>query len=872
MKQDHTTGPPRRLYAALRFFIRRDMKLFVLGDFEEEYHEIAEARGQKAADRWFRIHLFRSLPRIVTDTAVWRMEMLSNYLVVALRNIKRQKVFSLINVLGLSLALTVFVWIFLFIKDEFSFDRFHTNRDSIYSIVKTDHHFENMRRKIYAIAGPAVKEYFPGVKHSVRFTHADAIVRHEDKLFQEGCDFADADFFRMFSFRLLRGDAEHVLEKESGVVLTRSLAEKYFGTQDPMGETLTVSLGQEQKDFVVSGVAEDVPDNSSIRFEMIMNMDVLTRLYGPPEWDNWEDWTLVNTFVRLDDGVSPDVIEDRMPAFLEQYYGPYIEDRKSRGSWNEDGPTLTLWLQSLKDIHLHSRGIEGSEVNRLNVSYLLAGIGLLILLIACINFTNLSIGRASTRTVEIGMRKILGAQRKNLTRQFWSESVLLVFIAMCLALAAGTVMLPLFNRLSGKNFLESHVLNVSNLGLMAVCAVLLGVIAGLYPGAVLSRIQPVTIFRGGMKLGGKNLLIRMLIVAQFTASIILVISTLTLSRQVKYIFSKDLGYERGGVVVIRTLERRSFDINAQIFNVMESEAANLPHILNVSGCVFPLSSEIGSLKLTYNDRRLDCNFTSVHYNFFDTMGIRFLAGGDFPRPFPSDSDPVIVTESFVKAYGIEEPVGTSIFEGTTIVGVVEDIHFWNLKRKIMPTVIVFDQRGGPRNLLVRVDTSDMSRAVSSLERIWKKAQPDKPFVYTFEDTLFQEKYAEEKRWSGIVFFSSFFALLISCMGLVGITTLAIGRRIKEVGIRRVLGASVLRISSLLTWEFLILVAAGNLIAWPLGYYFMRRWLEGYAYRATIDLSIFLLAGFLTLIISVATIGILVYRAASANPVKSLRYE
>jgi putative ABC transport system permease protein len=618
-------------------------------------------------------------------------------------------------------------------------------------------------------------------------------------------------------------------------------------------------------------VAEDVPSNSFLRFEMLMNMDELTRIYGPPEWGN-RNWTLVYTFVQLEDGVSPGVIEYRLPAFLEHHYGPYIEDRKSRGSWNEEGPTLTLWLQKLKDIHLRSQGIEGYEGNRLTVSFLLGGIGLLILFIACINFTNLSIGRASTRTVEIGMRKILGAQRMNLIRQFWSESILLVFISMCMGVAAGTLMLPLFNRLSGKNILESDVLTASNLALMAAVTVILGLLAGLYPGAVLSRIQPVKIFRGSLRLGGKNLLTRLLIVAQFSASIFLVISTLTLSRQVKYIFTKDLGYDRGGVVVINTLERRNFAVNEQIFNVFESEAANLPHINEVSGCIFPLSSEIGSLKLTYNDRRLDCNFTSVHYNFFDTMGIRFLAGGDFPRPFPSESNPVIVTESFVRAYEIEDPIGTSIDGETKIVGVVEDIHFWNLKRKIMPTVILFDQRTGPRNLLVRVDASDMSRAVASLDRIWKKAQPDKPFVYTFEETLFQEKYAEEKRWGGIVFFTSLFALLISCMGLSGITTLAISRRIKEVGVRRVLGAPVLKICSLLTSEFLILVAAGNLIAWPLGYYFMRRWLEGYAYRTTIDLGIFLLAGFLTLAISVATIGILVYRAASADPVESLRYE
>ena len=863
--------PPAFLYAILKFFIRRDMKLFVLGDFDEEYLEIAETRGREAADKWYRRHFLRSLPRILMDSAAWRTMMLRNYLTTAFRNMKRQKVFSLINILGLALAFMVCLWIFSFIRDEFSFDRFHKNRDSIYSVIKTDFHFENQRRLIEPNIGPALKEDFPGVKYSVRFTLRDVVARYRHNMFMEQCYYVDPDFFQMFSFELIQGDAGTVFEKENVVVLTESLAGKYFGREDPLGKTLTITIGQVQRDFVVSGVAAEVPSNSFLQFKMLININELVKIYGEPVWGN-RNWTLAYTFVQLENGISPQVIEARLPAFFEQHFELLIAERKSRGSWNEDGPTITLWLQSLKDIHLHSQGIEGPGESQISKSYVLGGIGLLILFIACVNFTNLSIGRASTRTVEIGMRKILGAKRKNLIGQFWIESTLIVYIAMGIGLAAATLLLPLFNRLANKNILESEILTLANLALFAAFAALLGVLAGIYPGMVLSRIQPASIFRGSFRLGGKNFLTRLLVIVQFSVSIFLVIATLVLSKQLKYIHTKDLGYDREGVVVINTFERRDLKINHQIYTVFRTEAESLPHIKEISGCVFPLSSEIGSGKLTFNEKRLDFNFTSVYYNFFNTMGIKMIAGGDFPLQYPEDSELIIVTESFVKAFEIENPVGCLIDEGTRIIGVVEDIHFWNLKQDIKPTIIFLDRRNGPRNLLVRVDTSDMGRAIASLENIWKKAQPNKPFDYSFEDDIFQSKYAEERRWNGIVFFSSFFAILISCLGLFGITVLAVSRRVKEIGIRRIVGAPVSKICRILTTEYLILVAISNLLAWPLGYYIMSKWLHGYAYRTDLDVGIFLLTGALSVAISMGTIGFWVYRAASADPVESLRYE
>jgi putative ABC transport system permease protein len=871
MKKSKELEPPGIPYFFLNMLIRKDMKIFLLGDFDEEYLEIAATSGRRQANIWYWKHFFRSIPKIFVDTVRWRIEMFRNYLIIALRNMKRQKTFSLLNILGLSIALMVCLWIYLFIKDEFSFDHSHKNGDAIYSVVKTDHHFNNMRRYIEVSTGPAIKEFFPEIEYSVRFTHYNVIVRREDRLFQELCDFTDRDFFKMFSFGLIYGNEEYVLDSLGSVVLTESLARKYFGHGDPVGKTLTISFGNIEGDYIVSGVAEDVPSNSFLQFKMLMNIKELNKIYGPDVLAN-RNWSLAYTFIQLKKGISPQTIEERLPTFFEQNFAPLIEERKNRGSWNEEGATITLWLQNLKDIYLHSQGIEGPGESQVSKSYILGAMGLLILFIACINFTNLAIGRASTRTVEIGIRKILGARRRDLIRQFWSESIMIVFFSMLAALTAGLLLLPLFNRLANKNILESDILNVSNLALFGAATVLVGILAGLYPGVILSRIQPVRIIRGVFKFGGKTLLTRLLVIAQFSVAIFLIISTLTLSKQVRYILDKDMGYDREGVVVINTFERRDFEVNEHIFNIFEAEAESLPYIKSVSGCVFPLSSEMGEGKLTFNDKRLDFSFTSVHYNFFATMGIKFVAGTDFPRQLSDESEPIIVTESFVKAFEIENPIGTMIDMNTQIVGVVKDFHFWNLKEKIRPTIITLDRRSGPRNLLVRIDTSDINSAVAGLGSIWKKVQPNKPFDFAFEDDIFQKKYSEERRWSKITFFSSFFAILISCMGLIGITTLATGRRIKEIGIRKVLGASVTKICSLLAREYLLLVAVSNFIAWPLGYFFMSKWLNGYAYRTEIDAGIFILAGLLTLIVSTATIGTLSFKAASTNPVDSLRFE
>ncbi len=855
----------------LNALIRKDMRTFVLGDFDEEYLTIAETSGRRQADMWYWKHFFLSVPKIFLDTARWRIEMFSNYLIIALRNMKKQKMFSLINIFGLSIALMVCLWIFLFIKDEFSFDRFHKNGELIYSVIKTDHHFNNMRRYIEVNTGPALKEFFPEIEYSVRLTPYNVIIRREDKLFQEQCYFADKDFFKMFSFGLIYGDSERVLDSLGSVVLTENLAKKYFGHVDPVGKTLTISFGNMEGDYVVSGVAKNVPTNSFLQFKMLMNIKELNRVFGPDILTN-RNWSLASTFVQLNKGISPQRLEARFPAFFEQNFAPLIEDRKNRGSWNKEGPTITLWLQNLKDIHLHSQGIEGQGESQTTKSYILGGIGLLILFIACINFTNLAIGRASTRTVEIGMRKILGARQKDLIRQFRSESIMIVLMSMIMALTTGLLLLPLFNHLANKNIQETDILTIPNLALFGGASVLVGMLAGLYPGIVLSRFQPVRIIRGAFKLGGRSLLTRLLVVVQFSVAVILVISTLTLSKQVRYILNKNMGYDREGVVVINTFERRNYEATEHIFNVFEAETERLPYIKSVSGCVFPLSAEIGHGKLTFNNKRLDFSFTSVHYNFFDTMGIKFIAGSDFPRQMSEDMEPMVVTESFVNAFEIDNPIGTWLDPGTQIVGVVEDFHFWSLKEKIRPTIILLDRRSGPRNLLVRIDTSNIKIALASLESIWKKVQPNKPFDFTFEDDIFQKKYAGEKRWSNITFFSSFFAILISCMGLIGITTLAASRRIKEIGIRRVLGAPIMKICSLLTREYLLLVAVSNLIAWPLGYYFMSKWLDSYAYRTKIDVGIFILAGLLTLIISTATIGVQAVKAATANPVDSLRYE
>jgi putative ABC transport system permease protein len=870
MRMHDNQGPPR----IFQWFMTRmkdyDRKFSSSGDLCEFYGHISNTQGRRKANYWYLSQILASVLPYLRYSLLWRWIMLKNYFAIAVRNIKKQKVFSVIKILGLSIALAFCVWIYLFIKDEVSYDRFHQNADSIFSVINTDNYYPYTYRHIPNAVGPALKEYFPEIERSVRISGDHAVVKHGNICFREDCYLADRDFFEMFSFHLLQGDRSRVLESEDDIVLTRSTAVKYFPDNDALGKTLTLTFGQKKKDFSVTGIVDDPPPNSTITFGMLIRIENLGFSRGPEALQSWT-WPRNNTYIQLKEGADPASIDARFPAFVSQYFDKVIEERKARGSWNKKGETITFWLQNIKDIYLHSQEVAGNQGSDIKKSYILGGIGLLVLLIACINFINLSLGKSFTRVSEIGVRKILGAGKKNIVRQFLTESIVILSLSMVLAVALAVSFLPFFNRLASKNLSMAGALALHNVLIFIGLAFVVGIFTGLYPGFMLSELGTEKILKGQMKLGGKNHLTKILIAVQFSASVFLIISTLTMAKQIRYITEKELGYKKDGVLIVETLEREGEA--ERIFNLFKQKAENLASVRQISGCAFPLGGPQGEGTLQYNDKKLKFLFTHVSHNYFATMGIKFIEGGDFPQTIPSDVNPIIVNELFVKSFAIEDPIGKKLDPSqrpAQIIGVVEDYHYSDLHHEKEPVIHFYNT--APFNILLSISPQNIARTVEDLRNIWKEIQSEKPFIYSFQDQLLEAHYKEEKRWNAIVLSAAIFVVLITCMGLIGITTIITNRRTKEIGIRRVLGASVMKISRSLCRDFVLSAAVSNGITWPVGFYFMNMWLKNYAYRTNMDIGIFLSAGLLSFVFSLGTIGFLVYKASSSNPVDSLRYE
>lgn len=721
----------------------------IAGDLEEVFHEIGRESGYSKARRWYWRQCVNSFPEYLLYLLSWGIVLFRNYLKTALRNIARQKTHSLVNILGLSLALASCILIYLFIADELSYDRFHEKADAIYAVVcRNEFHDESVVVGTAAM-GPVMEEYFPEIEHAVRMnTMNQATVRYKDKIFNEYPVFTDPTFFNVFSFPLIYGDPETVLLSKNSVVLTRKAAHKYFGNARPIGRTLAMIFGELKKEFIVSGISQDVPENSTIEFDILLNVNNLSDIRGPDYLTGW-GWFDTEIYVLLRESSTPDKINRRFPLFVKQYFQKTLEQMRSSGSWKGEGDVISFSLQNIKSLHLNTvlRGVGAADIKR---SAILAGIAFLILSIACINFINLSIGRASGRAREIGMRKILGAYRKQLIHQFWTESLVLTFLAMLAGLLIAFLFLPVFNQFAVKNLNMDSFLKTINLLVFSIILITVGTVSGSFPALVMSGFHPVEILKGKLKIGRKTLLTKSLIVVQFSLSIFLMIATLTMARQIKSMQQKGLGFDKEGVV--------------------------------------------------------------------------------------------------------------------------EDYHFRSLQHEIKPIILHIDPSYTVSNLLVRISLENTSETIKLLEETWKEIQPDKPFLFSFVDEEIEAAYKRQKRWSAIVRHSSILAVLITCMGIFALTSLTISRRVKEIGIRKVLGAGIIQIANMIYKEFILLVVIANVIAWPAAYYVMRRWLQGFAYRVAMDPGLFFLAGFLTLIVTLATVSYLAVKAALANPVDSLRTE
>jgi putative ABC transport system permease protein len=789
--------------------------------------------------------------------------MIKNYLLVAFRNLWRHRGFSAINILGLTVGLTAFYLIFLYVRFELTYDHFHTKADRIFRIVadiKTPTETRKVDGPAWAV-GPHLPGEFPEVEAAVRISPNDLLVRRGDVHFQETNSlFADSNFFTMFDFPLKYGDPKTALKEPYSIVLSETAAKKYFGDANPVGEhVLLTILGW---NAVITGVMRDLPENTMIQGDMIVSMTTISQKVDSTRDNDWQNYGL-KTYVMLRPGTDYKRFQSRLPAFLEK-----LDGREMRES--QDFPTLVL--EPVKDIHMYSTR-DDNKTGNIGKIYILSAIALFILLIACFNFVNLTTARSTERAKEVGIRKVIGAKRNQLARQFIGESVILCLIAWILTLALSTLLLPMFNSLSGKTLHPGYFLEL--LGL----AMAIGLLAGIYPALVLSSYRPVAVLKGRFTTGSKGTLLRKaLVVAQFTISITLMIGTIVVYAQMTFMRKADLGYNKDQKIIIDT----EGDPNRDAFR---NSLTGLPHIRSVtmSGLIpgkeqFPQAlSRIQNVRGEMQSSNLDVFF--VDFDFIPEYQMKMLAGRAFNKTYGTDTtQAMIVNESALKLFGYTRPdqiLGQKFDQWGrqgTIIGVVKDFHLHSLQEAIQPMTMRIEPQGCYL-VTVNVDAgANIPGILKAIESAWHAAFPVRPFSYYFLDEFFDRQYRNDERFGNIFLDFAVLAILISCMGLLGLASYSTLQRRREIGIRKVLGASTRAIVQLLTTDFVRLVALSFVLATPLAAYFMHHWLEGFAYRTSLTWWMFIIAGLTALIIAMLTVCYQALKAAIANPVKSLRTE
>ncbi len=805
--------------------------------------------------------------------------MLRNYLKIALRNLFRNKIYSFINIFGLSVGIAFCILIYLFVRNEWSYDTFHKNARLIYRAAVFENYSEQQQYFNTVTPFPlaqALEQNFPEVQRCVRIADVSDLVRQGEITFPERYHLVDPDFLEVFSFPLLQGEPESVLRTPNSVVLTEEMSKKYFGIEDPIGKTLSIKFAGGFQDFLITGIARNVPINSSIQFDFLLSFERAKELWGERMRKNWFN-VIPETYVQVQDGVRGMELERKLPSLVKQIMG----ERYKEGAY-------ILRLQPLTTIHLDTSYPSGIEPTSDPAnSYVLAGIALLVLLIACINFMTLSIGRSVSRSREVGVRKVVGAVRSQLMRQFWGEAVLLSFFSLFLGIGTAVLLMPTFNSLANKNLHLAFDVTTFFvlLGLMGV----VGFIAGSYPAGFLSAFKPVEVLKGKERQGNRNFLSHGLVVVQFALSIFLMISTIVMSEQLHFLRGKNLGYNSEQVVVITTNSNPQEGM--RLVELFRNDLGKKTGIIQIAGSIYTFGAGWETVDFHTDDGIFrEFYLNRVDHDFLDTLGIELAAGRNFSKDFPSDlREAVIVNEAFAEEFNWQSPIGERLpgrrFPTHRVIGVVKDFNFESLHDPIRPMMLVLDfttiyqgienhsvSSSRAPKIFVRIKPDNIPQTIALLKDTWEKIAPNVPFNFSFLDDDVDRLYRTEERWGKIVNYSSFFAILIACLGLFGLASLTITRRTKEICIRKVLGSSEAGVIRILCKDFAKLVLIANIIAWPVAYYAMYSWLEGFAFRTSIGLWIFFLAAALAFVIALATVSFQAVKAALINPVDGLRYE
>ncbi|RYY29163.1 MAG: ABC transporter permease [Chitinophagaceae bacterium] len=804
--------------------------------------------------------------------------MIKNYLKVALRYLRHHKAYTIINVSGLGVGIACCILIALFVKSEWSFDRFHSKADRIHRAWLQEFYegqiFTNTVTPIPL--GPVLQNSLPEIEKACRVFSTSPLVRYQNNVFTEKVNMVDSSFFNIFDFELRQGDIDNPFPTVNAIIITQAAAAKYFGRETAIGKTIELELAREWVPFTVAGVVDAVPLESSLQFQMLISFANGRRFFSEKAMTQaWSNVT-VETYFLLKKGVEATAVNKKIATVLN----PLVTKNYKPGEYN-------VSLQKLTAIHLDNNLPAGNEpVSNPKYSTILATIGILILLTACINFVTLSIGRSTTRSLEVGVRKVLGAARHQLVRQFWGEALLLTFVSFVMGFCLAMVCLKPFNQLADRELVLglSQFTIIFFLGLF----ITIGLIAGIYPAIILSGFRPIEVLKGKLKTGGSlNLFRKALVVSQFVASIIMIICTVVIGKQLNYLRSKDLGFQKENVIVISTNKggTEGRELASRLRTALETKR----EVKSSTTSWFSMI-QAGWMKLGYlDDRKMfrSFSFNIVDPEFIPTMGLQLVSGRNFMKENPADSNAIIVNEALVKEYGWKDPIGKKLPGKYTelVIGVVKDFNFESLHTSVKPVVMamksdsifgassdVSSVHSNSRRVTVRLVAGDLTQQLAGMRSAWKSVAGTQDFEFRFLDDALNAAYSQEQRLGNIVTYASVLSIFIACMGLFGLATLVVVKRTKEIGIRKVLGADVKSIITLLSKDFLVLVLVAILVAFPVAWWALSDWLKDFSYRINIPLWVFFGAAAASLAVALITVSLQTIRAALSNPVNSLKSE
>ena len=773
--------------------------------------------------------------------------MFGNYLKVAVRNIVRHKGYSFINITGLAVGMACFILIVLWVRDELSYDKFHLNADRLYLVTDYEQYADgdelNFSVNPAELAPTLIREY-PEIVDAARYkTRPGRVIRRGDRFFSEDrLAVADPSFFTLFSFNFIKGEPAKVLSSPNSIVITQRMASKYFGDEDPIGKILQVDG---RVNFDVTGIIENVPENSHLKFDFLVPFSAAEEFGLAIE--GWGTYAY-KTYVMVADNANFGELSRKITGVIKRH---------------QEEAIVQLSLQPVTEIHLSGH---------MSSIYLFSVIAAFILLTACINYMNLATARSGKRSKEVGLRKVVGASRKEIVLQFFGESILVSLVALCLSLLLVEIFLPLFNDLSAKQLSFSLLKNGSVILILLGTAIATGTISGSYPALFLSSLAPASVLKGSWRSGPRGAVLRKLLVSlQFVLSIALIIGTVVISRQLHFIRDQKLGFDTEQVLSI-SLKGDSF----RKFEVLKGELSKIEGVTGISAVSSPPTGKLHSALVSGWEGQQGTGEILVYLleadcDFAKTLGLQMAEGRFLSEQFISDtSESIVLNEAALRAMGMDSPLGKRALEAA-IVGVMKDFHFYSLHSTIKPLAVYYN-KDAFRYLVVKMKPGDLSFMISSLETVWRKLVPGTPFDYQFLDEEIAGLYRADQRIGKITNSFTILALFIACLGLFGMASFSAEQRTKEIGIRKVLGATVSEITLSLIKEFSKWVLLANLIAWPLAYFTMNRMLEVYAYRISLNLWIFVAAGAAALITATVTVSYQSIKAAIANPVDALRYE